>query len=484
MSKGVRRGCFQALVLSDGDSGLGPVQAALARRGAAVHEAAGLAEAVGVLETVPIDVVLLGCAAGRAEQAARAMLDAKPSLRLLACGPSDNARVAMAMIRLGAVDYLVEPINQGRLAEALDLLEVDLAVAEGPADAWSDDEVLFNGNPPLVLVGASPEMVRVRKVVRTLAGSDATVLVHGETGTGKEVVAQAVHRARHGMNGPFVAVNCAQISGELIESQLFGHVKGAFTGAVADSQGFFRAAEGGTLFLDEISEMSPALQAKLLRAIQEREIIPVGSTEPKPVDVNIVAATNRDPLRAVADGTLRQDLYYRLSQVNIYLSPLRERPGDLPGLIRYFVGLHAKRCGTRPKRIEPRVKEFLAQHDWPGNVRELESVIHRIHTFEKSHHGLLVANLLPHVPPGENGAARGPGAGGTLTEADIVPLDDLERGAISQALAVTGGNRTKAASLLGIERHRLTRRIRVHGIECPDGGRQSAPVGALCASGA
>jgi len=185
----------------------------------------------------------------------------------------------------------------------------------------------------------------------------------------------------------------------------------------------------------------------------------------------------------VADGSLRQDLYYRLSQVNIYLPPLRQRPKDLPGLIRHFVGLHAKRCGTRPKRIEPRVKEFLAQHDWPGNVRELGNVIHRIFTFEKSHHGLRVSNLLQHVPTAENGSGGPARAGSAPTEADVVPLDDLERGAISRALAVTGGNRTKAAKLLGIERHRLTRRIRAYGLETPEGGRQSAPVGALCATG-
>lgn len=481
MSEGIRRGYFQALVLCDGHGDLRLARAALTRRGAAIHDAACVADAMGVLDSVPIDVALLAWPPAEAERTARTLLDAQPSLRLLAFGPNDDVRTAVAMIRLGAVDYLVHPIDARRLDEALDRLEVDLAAADEPARAWSDDEVLYNGNPPIVLVGASPEMVRVRKVIRALADSDATVLVHGDTGTGKEVVARAIHHVRHGMNGPFVAVNCAQISGELIESQLFGHVKGAFTGAVADSQGFFRAAEGGTLLLDEISEMSPPLQAKLLRAIQEREIVPLGSTEPEPVDVRIVAATNRDPLRAVADGTLRPDLYYRLSQVNIYLPPLRERPKDLPGLIRYFVGLHAKRCGTRPKRIEPRVKEFLVQHDWPGNVRELENVIHRIFTFQKSHHGLLVSNLLGHVPAAARAAGRTARTDGPLTEADVVPLDELERGAISGALAVTGGNRTQAARLLGIERHRLTRRIRAYGLDGPDGSRRSAPAGGLCA---
>jgi len=480
MSESVRRACFQSLVLTDGGADLAPARAALARRGATIHEAGSLTEAVGVLDAVPIDVAVVACAGGEAERAARAMLEAQPSLRLLAVGPNDDARTAVALLRLGAMDYLAQPIDKGRLDEALDLVEVDLAAAE-PAEPWSDDEVLFNGHPPIVLVGASPDMVRVRKVIRALADSDATVLVHGETGTGKEVVARAVHHVRHGMSGPFVAVNCAQISGELIESQLFGHVKGAFTGAVADSRGFFRAAEGGTLFLDEISEMSPGLQAKLLRAIQEREIVPVGSTQPEPVNVEIVAATNRDPLRAVADGLLRQDLYYRLSQVHIYLPPLRERPDDLPGLIRYFVGLHAKRCGTRPKRIEPRVRRFLVQHDWPGNVRELENVIHRIFTFEKSHHGLLLSNLVRHVSAAGRGAGVPRGAGAPLTEADVVPLDELERGAICRALAATGGNRTKAARLLGIGRHRLTRRIRAHGLDGSGGACAGAPTGALCA---
>jgi len=184
----------------------------------------------------------------------------------------------------------------------------------------------------------------------------------------------------------------------------------------------------------------------------------------------------------VADGCLRQDLYYRLGQVNIYLPPLRERTEDLPGLVRYFVGLHAKRCGTRPKRIEPGVTEFLMQHDWPGNVRELENVIHRIFTFERGHRSLLVSNLMDHIPVGEGSAAGQSATAAPLSETDIVPLDNLERQAIRQALAVTGGNRSKAARLLGIERHRLVRRIRAHGLDAERDMSQNVPVGALCAS--
>jgi DNA-binding NtrC family response regulator len=476
------------LIVSAGDESLKAIRVALRRRRATMTEAGSLAEALAVRARMPVDLIVLerACDAS-AEQTAAGLLEACPSARLLAVGPADAAATAVALMKLGAVDYLTLPLEEGRAGAVLDALLVDLPAAEASAPgACTDDEVLSSANPPIVFIGQSSAAARVRQMVRQVAAASATALVYGETGTGKEIVARAIHRLRHGLAGPFVAVNCAQMSGGIMESQLFGHVKGAFTGAMSDNLGFFRAAEGGTLFLDEVSEMSAELQAKLLRALQEREVIPVGSARPIAVRVDIIAATNRDPARALAEGLLRKDLYYRLAEVGIYLPPLRERAGDVPRLVRWFIGRFAKTYGDRPKRIEPGVLDLLARHDWPGNVRELESVVHRLFTFDQGGAGFLKSFVAEPVsglarPSGGSAALDGrprprPDDRGTaLTRADVVPLNELERRAIAQALTATGGNQSQAARLLGIERHRLARRIRAHGLRSSGPGAEKTP---------
>jgi DNA-binding NtrC family response regulator len=471
------------LIVSGCEDSRRAIRSALRRRGVIATEAASLAEALAVRDRMPADLIVLERVPDSgAEEAGGALLAACPSARLVGVGPADEAALAVAFMKLGAADYLALPLEEARARAVFDALLVDLA-AGGGADA-SDDEVLSSAIPPVVFIGQSAAAARVRRMVRQVAQASASVLVYGETGTGKEIVARAVHRLRHGLGGPFVAVNCAQMSGGIMESQLFGHVKGAFTGASGDNLGFFRAAEGGTLFLDEVSEMGADLQAKLLRALQEREVIPVGSARPIAVKVDIIAATNRDPLRAVAEGLLRKDLYYRLAEVGIYVPPLRERAGDVPRLVRWFITRFAKAYGARPKRIEPGVADLLARHDWPGNVRELESVVHRLFTFDHDGAALLksfvaqpAAGLMP------AGSADDPAAL-AADEDQVVPLKELERRAIARALAVADGNQSKAARLLGMERHRLARRIKAHGLQAPDKTDQDEPVGAFAATSA
>ena len=299
-------------------------------------------------------------------------------------------------------------------------------------------------------------MVEVYKVIARVAGSTATVLIQGESGTGKEVVARAIHLNGSVASGPFVAVNCAAIPENLLESELFGHEKGSFTGAVARRVGRFEQASGGTLFLDEIADMGLALQAKILRAVQEREIERVGGTAPIPVNVRLIAATNRDLREAVAQGRLREDLYYRLAVVIIQLPRLTERGDDLLQLIAYFVSLFAEKCGKRIEAISDRAFETLRNRPWVGNVRELRNVIER---------AVIVATdatlRLEHLPEELRTDEAGlPGRSPT----GLLTLADAEARHIARVLAHTGGQIGAAAEILGIHRNTLTRKVREYGL--------------------
>jgi DNA-binding NtrC family response regulator len=466
-----------ALLLSNSGGRLSAVADALRKRGVATGCADSVAEALSLSEGRPVGLAVAHSASDAdPEAAAAALLDAWPSTRLIAAGPSDDAEGAVRLMKLGAVDYLPLPLGESDIAALLDAHLMGLDAGDESESFGTEDERFGGGESSVVLIGRSSVMVRLRRVVRQLAGSRATVLCTGETGTGKEVAARAIHCVRRGPTAPFVAVNCAQVSGSLMESQLFGHVKGAFTGAVADNLGFFRAAEGGTLFLDEVSEMGAGLQAKLLRAIQEREVVPVGGTQPVSVDADIVAATNRDPIQAVEEGRLRKDLYYRLAEVGIHLPPLRERSGDVPRLVRWFIGRFTEQYGTLPKRLEPGVLEFLAAHDWPGNVRELESAVHRLFTLHPGQRSFLMsfaagttgAPASASSQASKSSVGRAKRAGDTApSEDDILPLVEVEKDAIERAIHATRGNKSRAARLLGIERHTLSRRIKSFDLAVP-----------------
>jgi transcriptional regulator with GAF, ATPase, and Fis domain len=320
------------------------------------------------------------------------------------------------------------------------------------------------------LVGKSAKMRQVFDLTSKLAGSNATVLITGESGTGKELVARTIHNLGPRAAGPFVPVNCGAIPEELLESELFGHVRGAFTGAINARQGRFQLAHGGTLFLDEIGEMSPKLQVKLLRVLQEREFEPVGSDKPIRVDVRVIAATNRDLLTAVKERRFREDLFYRLNVLPVHLPPLRERVGDLALLIDYFLLLHGRKNGLPAIRLEAEAAARLEQYRWPGNVREVENLVERLVILSEddvirvSDLPDYVLNAAPACADNEDPVSlhdlRLPPEGVDLNGF----IQSIEDRLILQALSRTGGNKTLAAELLRLNRTTLIERMRKKGL--------------------
>ncbi len=304
------------------------------------------------------------------------------------------------------------------------------------------------------LIGSSPAMQEIYETILAVSQNNANVLIEGPTGTGKELVAKAIHYSGPRAKARFLPVDCGSMSRTLLVSQLFGHLKGAFTGAVADNPGFFVAAEGGTLFLDEVTEMDPDLQVKLLRAIQEKEVTPVGATHPRAVDVRIVAATNRDVKEAMNEGRLRSDLYYRLGVVVIRISPLRERREDVVALAEYFNGRFAEEYGVAPKKVEPQALECLKQYAWPGNVRQLENVVEQ--AFALSRRPTITLDDLP-------GELRGGGETVAWVAEGIPTLAGSEKALVEHAMEEAGGNKSRAARMLGIDRKKLYRLLSRHG---------------------
>jgi DNA-binding NtrC family response regulator len=371
----------------------------------------------------------------------RAQADPPPVAVLTAVPTSANTIEAM---RLGAADHLAKPIGREDL-KAL-LARMLSAPAPVPLSPVADDDEF---------VGSSMAMREVQKTIGLLADSDSTVLISGETGTGKEIVAHSIHRHGRRAKAPFVAVNCAAIPAELLESLLFGHVRGAFTGAFADRAGSFQEAAGGTLFLDEIGDMDAAMQAKLLRVLQERVVTPVGG-RPVPVDVRVIAATHRDLPSAVRAGYFREDLYYRLGVVPLPLPPLRERLADIVPLAEHFLTLAAADRG--PKRLSSDAASRLLRHSWPGNVRELRNAVERA--------AVLVRR--PVVTAADLDFLNTSGAlpntdwlEGTLPEA----VARLEAEIIRRALVWADGNRARAAERLGIRRQLLYDKIARYGLD-------------------
>jgi DNA-binding NtrC family response regulator len=310
------------------------------------------------------------------------------------------------------------------------------------------------------MIGVSPRMQRIFRLIAKVAPTESTVLITGESGTGKEMVATAIHLQSRRAHRPFIAVNAAAVPESLFESELFGHVRGAFTGAVGDRPGLLRQADGGTLFLDEVAEMPLAVQAKLLRALQSGEVRAVGGAEATHVDVRVIAATNRDLPRALAEGRLREDLYYRLSVFTIEMPALRERREDIPLLATFFRQRYARRIGKRVDRFTDRAQYYLMRYDYPGNVRELENAIERAVTL--SEHGEITHMDLP--PTFREAPVR------LLREGDAFPyradmsLADLEAEHIRRALIHFAGNTTKAARALGISRSTLWRKMKQYGL--------------------
>jgi DNA-binding NtrC family response regulator len=423
-----------------------------------IAEAVSAREALDRIRHQSYDLVISDINLNAAESGLdilKEMKAAHPAGQVVLISAFGTLETAVAAVRSGAFDYISKPFN---------VAEVKATVERALAKGAESPLPLHNGNEvPAGMVGRSAGMLAVYKQIAYAADSWAPVLVTGESGTGKELVARAIHRHSRRASRPFVAVNCGALAETLLESELFGHVRGSFTGAVTDHKGVFEQAHGGTVFLDEIGDTTPALQVKLLRVLQEHEVRPVGSTRAVSVDARVVAATNVDLERAVAEHRFRHDLYYRLSVVVISLPPLRERRGDIPLLIQQFLHASSARRG-RTVAMTADAIEALTRYDWPGNVRELENTIERLVVFSRG--DIDVGDLPPMLT-----AAR------PLEERvfDGLPtLDELERRYLIHVLEAVGGNRTRAAEALGIDRRTLYRMAERFGIDLTDEGSKGA----------
>ncbi|MEM1024894.1 MAG: sigma-54 dependent transcriptional regulator [Myxococcota bacterium] len=392
------------------------------------------------------------------EQAARARKGEPTFLAMSAYG---DEQMAIEALRRGAFDYLSKPFEPETLVMKLRMLmERRRLQVEAPSTKTTSRTA-----PPGLggIVAASPQMERVFKTVRKVASFPTTVLLTGETGTGKERIAGALHTEGRRAGRPFVAVNCAAIPSALLESELFGHAKGAFTDASSDRPGLFEEADGGTLFLDEVAELPTVLQVKLLRALVEKEIRRVGEGRHIPVDVRVIAATSRDLTAMVEAGSFREDLLYRLDVVTIHLPPLRSRPEDIPPLAQHFAARLADRLGLAAGEITEEAMRILTSYAWPGNVRELENAIERALVLSDGDGRITAADLDERFdgPPRdltETGDLELPGGGKDLTLKVVLPK--LERALIKEALERSDGHRGRASQLLGISQRTLSSKLK------------------------
>jgi len=419
----------------------------LGREGYRVRVAGGGAEALGLAGAEPFDMALVDLRMpdldGLAVLKQLAMI--QPDLPVVILTAFATIETAIAAVNAGAFDYLSKPFRMEeiklvvrRTLDARRLARENLQYRQELGARYG-----FEG-----LIGQSHQMVEIYKLIARMAALDTTVLIEGETGTGKELVARAIHGASGRAARPFVVVDCAALPETLFESELFGHERGAFTGAFAARRGLLETSAGGTCFLDEIGELTAPLQAKLLRTLQERSIRRVGGNDEIPFDVRVVVATNRDLRKLVADGGFRDDLYYRLNVVTITLPPLRERASDIPLLAQHFLEVFARRSGRAIKRLAPESVALLAGYRWPGNVRELEHVIERATALSASE-TLLPDDFPPHLREERDRAPRLP--------ADGMTLEDVKRWYVNKVLEESGGNKLRAAELLGIDRRTLYR---------------------------
>ncbi len=375
----------------------------------------------------------------------------RPVVLITAYGTVDAAVEAM---KRGAIDFLTKPLDYAQLKATLTRAETHL---KGRSEVRMLEDTLAHEKGMGSLVGRSRSMLEVYEALRILGVSDALAIITGDSGTGKELAARTIHDCSNRRTGPFVAVNTAAIAEGVMESELFGHVKGSFTGATTDRPGFFELADGGTLFLDEISEMPAPLQPKLLRVLEDSKVRRVGGQGETSVDVRVLAATNRDPEEALEEGRLRRDLYYRLSVFTVRLPSLQERLEDVPLLVQHFVALFNEKHGTRVEGISTEAKESLMGYEWPGNVRELRNVMERAVILSRE--GWVERH---HLPPYLRGVVEAQATGLRLPE--DVTAAEAEKLLILHTLERLGNNKTQAARILGVDVKTIRNKLRAYGM--------------------
>ena len=438
------------LVVDDEPETLELLQRNLASQGYQVFIAPGAVEAIKFLESTPVDLVItdqkMPSVSGL--DLARHIRENLADTEVIMITGYATIEGAVEAVKTGAEEYLAKPFTDDELFTAVQKVLEKLHVRRTGRAQPRQDVFSTYGH-----VGESDAMKEVFDFIDKAAATIATVLITGESGTGKELVARAIHYRSDRASAPFVPVNCGGIPESLLESELFGHVKGSFTGATESRAGFFQTAEGGTIFLDEISETSPSMQVKLLRVLQEKEVCMVGSSRPRKIDVRIIAATNKDLLSLVNKGIFREDLYFRLNVISIAIPPLRERGDDILLLINYFAKKYAKEFGKPAPHFSDKALQVLRNYHWPGNVRELENVVQRLIVMNED--DIIDVADLPSLM--RFSALREAGVDRTLAE--------VEAEYIRNVLASVNGNKSKAARVLGIDRKTLREKLSRYAIE-------------------
>ena len=456
------------VLLVDDDRSMGDMLVrALGKKGFTAKHAGSGNEALALIEREPFDVVVTDLNMKGIDGIAlcRRIVDSQPDVPVIVITAFGTMDTAISAIRAGAYDFITKPFEVDTL---------DIALGRAIQHRVLKDEVRrlrehSRTAAPTDMIGSSPAMHRVYDLLSRIADSDVSVLITGETGTGKELVARAIHRQSKRVGHPFVAINCSAVPESLLESELFGHVKGAFTDARGARKGLFQQANGGTLFLDEIGDMPVALQPKLLRVLQERAVRPVGSDQEFPIDVRVLAATHRDLEAMVEERNFREDLYYRLNVVSVEMPPLRARGNDVLTLAQHYLAEAAQRSGKSVRGISSDAAGRLLSYPWPGNVRELVNCMERavaLTRFESITVEDLPAKIRDHkrtqvVVVAEN-------------EEELVSMDEVEHRYIAKVMEAVGGNKTRAAEVLGFDRKRLYRKLEKYGLVA-GGGRMSEP---------
>ena len=450
---------MHVLIVDDDEALRGLLARELSRSGHRVAQAADAARCLALVQESEPDAVLLDLLLPDRPgiEVLRQLRAERPAVEVVVLTAHGTIDTALAAMKLGAYDYLRKPchlqeleLTLQRACERRRLNQENARLRDG----------LSQGSQGADLVGSGAAFEELRRLVAKVAATESAVLVRGETGTGKELIARSIHRLSPRRDQPFVAVDCASLHENLLQSELFGHEQGAFTGATRRKHGLFEAADGGTIFLDEVGDVSPAVQASLLRVLETSTFRHLGGTQEVRVDVRLVAATNRALERLMEEGTFRRDLYFRLNAIHIDVPPLRERRGDITVLVRHFVAEHNARHGTR-KEVSASAMDVLTGYHWPGNVRELRHAVDRALVMAD---GDLIRSA--DLPAEVRGA-------GEAESHSTLPLAEVERRHIAQVLAQVGGHRARAAQLLGISERNLYRRIHEYhlDVEAGDGER-------------
>jgi two-component system, NtrC family, response regulator PilR len=456
------------LVVDDEDSMCQYLSILLQKEGYQVRAVNSGLEALAIVESESIDLVMTDIQMPKMDgiQLLKGIKNIEPTTPVIIMTAYASEQSAIDAVNLGAFSYLQKHCKNDEIKM---VVRNALALRQARTENLKLKKELTRKSSQKKIIGQSPRMRSVFKMVDKIAATNATVLIKGESGTGKELVAQSIHQRSDRSSGPFVAINCGAIPETLLESQLFGHVKGSFTGADKDHGGFCQQADGGTIFLDEIGETPHAIQVKLLRMLQEREIYPVGSSKSQTVNVRVVAATNRDLEHEVAEGHFRTDLYYRLNVIPLNLPSLRERRDDIPLLVDHFL----RRCcpdeyqGNLGSFMDDRALLALQGYEWPGNVRELENVIERA-TIIRESEKIYFRDLPEEIcDPHGDGAHHG-----TLNIGGNITLEDLEMAHILAVLEATGGARKQTSEILGINASTLYRKLKKYGVQDVDGDEE------------